>query len=91
MNRENAKKLLLNLDIVRAFAEGKVVEFNSFGEWEVGNDLFFTSTPTKYRIKPEPRKVWIIEFSDGSLLNHDEPTYSPIYGVVKKMHGPFEL
>ena len=52
MTREEAKELL---PILKAFAEGKAIEFRTIeGTWEELPDPLFQN-PYKYRIKPEPR------------------------------------
>lgn len=50
MDREHAKELL---PIIRAFAEGKSIEFkDSYGKW-IKSDLLAFDLPLKnYRIKP---------------------------------------
>lgn len=53
MNREEAAELL---PIIKAFSEGKVIQFSAKGKsWEDlgGNIAFYTND--KYRIKPEPK------------------------------------
>lgn len=66
MTREHAKQLL---PIITAFAEGKKIEckFTS-GDWVEAGDLAFDSCPEFYRIKPEPRRFWIV----GSAAFSDE-------------------
>ena len=59
MNREQAKALL---PIITAFAEGKEVQFlTSTHEWHKDKleNISFQYEPERYRIKPEPLKVWI--------------------------------
>lgn len=64
MNRENAKKLL---PIITAFADGKVIEWkNSDGVWVVADSPGFSYNPNNYRIKREPKEIWVNEYSDGS-------------------------
>ena len=65
MNREQCKALL---PVMQAFAEGKDVDFrfNDQGAWRPA------STPSwceefQYRIKPEPRVIWVNEYEDGSF------------------------
>ena len=52
MTREEAKEML---PIIRAWAEGKNIQFLSDGEWHDINQADFTCYPDKYRIKPEPK------------------------------------
>ncbi len=53
MNREQAKEML---PIIKAFAEGKTVQFkNSFEDWIDCDNIMFNWPPKDYRIKPEPK------------------------------------
>ena len=53
MTREEAKELL---PIIKAFADGKKVEFfNEVREWEDSEYLEFSRERKRYRIKPEPK------------------------------------
>ena len=53
MTREEAKELL---PIIKAFADGKKVEFfNDVREWEDSEYLEFSRERNRYRIKPEPK------------------------------------
>ena len=53
MTRENAKKLL---PIIKAFADGKTIQYKSYCGWEDINDsVSFVGQPFEYRIKPETK------------------------------------
>ena len=53
MTREQAKELL---PIIQAFAEGKQIEVKRKNEWfGIGDDIYFSESPSDYRIKPEPK------------------------------------
>ena len=52
MKRTSAKKLL---PIIKAFSEGKQIQFFGGTIWEDRNTLSFDSDPSRYRIKPEPK------------------------------------
>ena len=54
MTREEAKELL---PIIRAFAEGKMIEIYNNTEWQdlIIESIKFDCKPSCYRIKPEPR------------------------------------
>ena len=53
MNRQEAKQIL---PIIRAFADGKTIEFkNTFGDWINCGEIMFNWPPKDYRIKPEPK------------------------------------
>lgn len=55
MNASNAKDYL---PLVRALAEGRVIEHHGSGGWYQLNNPSFQDPPSDYRIKPEPREVW---------------------------------
>ena len=52
ITKENAKKLL---PILKAYSEGKKVQFFNDREWVDREILSFDSEPHKYRIKQEPK------------------------------------
>lgn len=52
MNPQTAKELL---PIIKAFSEGKQIQFFGGTIWEDRNTLSFDSNPSRYRIKPEPK------------------------------------
>ena len=51
ITRENVKKLL---PIIKAYSEGKKIQFFNDAEWVDREILSFDSEPHKYRIKTEP-------------------------------------
>lgn len=77
MNRERAKELL---PVIEAFAEGKDIQFrladddDNFREgWlELPEDenlrITFPAPDYEYRIKPEPREVWLYDVDAGQKL-----------------------
>ena len=52
MKSETAKELL---PIIKAFSEGKQIQFFGGTIWEDRNSLSFDSDSSRYRIKPEPK------------------------------------
>ena len=55
MTRKEAKKLL---PIIQAYAEGKTIQIKKDGDWlELGEntEVYFSESPSDYRIKPEPK------------------------------------
>lgn len=61
MNKNNAAQYL---PLIRALAEGKEIEVrgrNGQG-WAAANKLNFSGPPSDYRIKPEPRHVFVNEY-----------------------------
>lgn len=63
MNKDNAKDYL---PLVQALAEGRVIQWVSMeGKWVDGVNISFEWEPSHYRIKPEPREIWVNRFPDG--------------------------
>ena len=60
MNKSDAKHYL---PLVQALAEGKTIQIRDGGEWSDMVTTDFTLPPHVYRIKPEPREVWIGEIN----------------------------
>lgn len=52
ISREDAKLLL---PIIKAYSEGKEIQWFNGKEWTDTERLFFNSEPNCYRIKPEPK------------------------------------
>lgn len=52
MTREENKKLLT---IMKAYLEGKTIQFYEDGKWVDLDEDTFIAPPDKYRIKPEPK------------------------------------
>ena len=68
MTREYAKELL---PIITAFANGDDIQSQSpGGNWSIINEPGFSLEPSRYRIAPKPRKVWVNEYRpSGNELN----------------------
>lgn len=69
MNKDNAKDYL---PLVQALAEGKVVqqvfEFcNGEFRWSDVSELDTSLPADAYRIKPEPREIWVNRHEDAGL------------------------
>lgn len=62
MNREDAKNLL---PIIQAFADGKEVQWQESGKWRTAVGPSFCAD-FEWRIKPEPREIWVNEYKFGS-------------------------
>lgn len=66
MNPERAKELL---PIFTAFAEGKSIQIkygaSTDWEWRDLRNPQFGSEKAEYRIKPEPKEVWVNEYIGG--------------------------
>lgn len=66
MNASNAKDYL---PLVKALAEGRAIQVNNgpLGSiWEELNEVAFDFPADQYRIKPEPREIWVNRYMDGS-------------------------
>lgn len=70
MTRETAKEYL---PLVQALAEGKTIQLN-VGGWQDTVDVDFSHPVRYYRIKPEPRRWWIVKCSHGESLWHSKET-----------------
>ncbi|KOQ78848.1 hypothetical protein ABW45_04560 [Stenotrophomonas maltophilia] len=62
MNKDNAKAFL---PLVQALAEGRVIEHRGSGGWYQLNNPTFQDPPSDYRIKPEPREIWVNRYPNG--------------------------
>lgn len=66
MNKDNAKDYL---PLVQALAEGEVIQFNSNtwheSHWIDVERLLDSNPAQSYRIKPEPREIWVNRYPDG--------------------------
>lgn len=72
MNRENAKGYL---PLVQALVDGKVLQVrrdlgNGNRQWFDLDGTCFDRAADQYRIKPEPREVWITEYPNGEIFFH---------------------
>lgn len=60
MNKDNAKDYL---PLVQALAEGKEIQMkNGAGIWTSYRDMDFCLIASEYRIKPEPKEIWVNEY-----------------------------
>ena len=81
MNASNAKDYL---PLVQALAEGKVIQLKqAFEKWFDVDEVFFNADISSYRIKPEPREVWINRFPDG----HDGLTWYETEEAAHRAYG----
>lgn len=68
MNKDNAKDYL---PLVQALADGKVIQVKCVNGWEdVAAELSLCFAPDQYRIKPEPREIWVNEYAEGDHHMH---------------------
>ena len=69
MNREHIKELL---PILQAYVEGKEIEVRINGEWvALGGHSYFTNAPETYRIKSEPRVIYVNIYKSGGYGAHN--------------------
>jgi len=69
MDRQTAKNIVANIGVIQAYAEGKTIEFFSFGKW---NEIFqpnFDSPATHYRVKPAKFIVCPECEGHGTIMN----------------------
>lgn len=67
MNANNARDYL---PLVQALADGKSLQYNvnrsdEAPKWVDREDFTFDEHVTEYRIKPEPREIWVDRYVDG--------------------------
>lgn len=86
MNIEETKKAI---EVMQAFVDGKPCEwkFEHIGPW----DRVFRPTwdwhKHDYRIKPEPKEIWVNEYDDGSASaynSEDKALYAYNDGATRK-------
>lgn len=71
MNKDNAKDYL---PLVQALADGKVIQINTVDGWEdLTAEISLCFAPDQYRIKPEPREIWVNEWRPGGKVVFDSP------------------
>ena len=69
INRDNAKEVW---PIIKAYAEGKQIQFYTGNEWEDRDNFSFDADPSRYRIKPQPkyRPFKSVEECWNEMKNH---------------------
>lgn len=80
MNKDTAKDYL---PLVQALADGKVIQILEVdGAWvDVIPETFFTMPASSYRIKPEPREIWVNEYPDGFGFHYRTKEDAEKFGV----------
>lgn len=75
MKRNEAKNIIALSAVIAAFANGKTIQFDrdGRGNWKDVADPGFRQAPSKYRIKPERKKVRVVmyaiaRFDDGAFF-----------------------
>ena len=70
MHRKEAREIVENYELIKALAEGEIIQYYSHGSWHD------TTSPTfhpdyRYRVKPpEPREFWLNIYIDGGSYVH---------------------
>lgn len=63
MNASNAKDYL---PLVQALGEGKVIQIRTdLSGWKDFEEFSFEKPAENYRIKPEPRDIWVNRYPNG--------------------------
>lgn len=84
MNRQEAKQIL---PIIRAFADGKTIEFkNTFGNWINCGEIMFNWPPKDYRIKPEPKYR---PFKDAEECWQEMQKHQPFGWIKDKINNQY--
>ena len=76
MNRKEAAELL---PIIKAFSEGKEIQYKSNGSWFSAENIVFIGGGQRFRIKPEPKYR---PFKDAEECWQEMLKHQP-FGVVK--------
>lgn len=92
MNKKNAKDYL---PLVQALADGKVIQMIcSDGTYEDLADPCFIGDAIRYRIKPEPREIWVNEYLPEDSVVHfsreDAEKHCAIGGVTRRYREVIE-
>ncbi len=70
MDRAAAAVLVKNMEVIKAYSEGKTAQWFNGMEWKDLKDPSFNDVDGQYRVKPEPVKVKVklFKFSDGTVV-----------------------
>lgn len=71
MNKDNAKDYL---PLVQALSEGKVIQGRMAysGRWrDMPEEFDFSGPAESYRIKPEPREIWVNQWNGNGYVVFD--------------------
>lgn len=84
MNKENAKQFL---PLVQALADGKVIQAKQFdGTFYDVLAPEFNMQPGDYRIKPEPRRIWVNEYEGAGIAHKSkEDATTEAHGHAKRI------
>jgi len=83
MNKDNAAQFL---PLVQALAEGKVIQELSGNTWKDIEATAFNRDPAFYRIKPEPRRIWVNEYElDATVFESKEHATSAAHQSARRI------
>lgn len=85
MNRKEAAELL---PIIKAFSEGKEIQYKSNGSWYSAEDIVFIGETQRFRIKPEPKYR---PFKDAEECWAEMQKHQPFGWVKDKKDGYYVL
>lgn len=69
MNKDNAKDYL---PLVQALADGKVIQYRYLRRnWGDVSDLYEHYPASDYRIKPEPKEIWVNQWNGNGYVVFD--------------------
>ena len=85
MNRKEAAELL---PIIKAFSEGKEIQYKSNGSWYSAEDIVFIGETQRFRIKPEPKYR---PFKDAEECWTEMQKHHPFGWVKSKEDGSLSL
>ena len=87
MNASNARDYL---PLVQALADGKVVQFKAqFSGWTDTTFINSDQPAHRYRIKPEPREIWVVD-GEENLAYFDKDSAYATGGVVVRYREVIE-
>lgn len=60
------------IEVLTAYKAGKKIQFSYGGKWIDchNNNPAFDFINTGYRVKPEPKVIWVNEYKDGDGYGH---------------------
>ena len=85
MNRKEAAELL---PIIKAFSEGKEIQYKSNGSWYSAEDIVFFGKTQRFRIKPEPKYR---PFKDAEECWTEMKKHQPFGWIKSKEDGSRSL
>lgn len=66
MNREQAALIVERLPVIKAFSEGKAIQYRyPDKEWNDVPTPTFVDAHAEYRVKPEPRELYEVRAKEG--------------------------